>query len=127
MVIPNTSEEMKPLSLIVHHELENVIPNEPLIKVSSPIKLVLKKSTHGDEAMSNNSLKPNIDELSYHEYIEIFNEPMEPRRTDHRFRALPKIFNNFYTSKKGGVLSTLSIFKLKGVQLVKFSVRGLQP
>ena len=38
---------------------------------------------------------------------------MKPRRATHCFNVLPKIFNNSYTFKKLGVLSTSGIFKSK--------------
>lgn len=39
---------------------------------------------------------------------------MTSKRGGYCFGVLPKIFNNFYTLKKGGVLRTLGIFKSKG-------------
>jgi len=38
---------------------------------------------------------------------------MRPRRTTYCFDVIPKIFNNSYTFKKRGILSTLGIFNLK--------------
>jgi len=64
--------------------------------------------------MNGPSLKYNKVALSYDQYVRIFNRLMRPRRTTHYFGVLLKIFNIPGTFKKGGVLSTLHIFKPKG-------------
>ena len=64
--------------------------------------------------MNDPSLEYNEFELSCDEYIGIFNELMRPRRVAYCFGVPPKIFNSSWMFKKGRVLSTLGIFKLKG-------------
>jgi len=76
--------------------------------------MVLEESLYAaDQATSDTSLEYNEFELSCDVYLEICNELIRLRRVSHCFDVLPNIFNNFYTFKRRGVLSTLGVFKPK--------------
>ena len=76
--------------------------------------MVLEESLYAaDQATSDTSLEYNEFELSCDVYLEICNELIRLRRVSHCFDVLPNIFNNFYTFKRRGVLSTLDVFKPK--------------
>ena len=78
--------------------LEGVVPIDPVTKVPLPIISILEESVHeDDQTMNDPSLEHNRFELPYHEYVGIFNE------LAHCFNALPNIFNEYYTSQKGGI------------------------
>jgi len=76
--------------------------------------MVLGGSSYkGDQATSETTLEYDGFELSFNEYIKIFNELMRHMRAMHYFDVLPKIFNNYYAFKKKGTHSTLGVFKPK--------------
>jgi len=111
MIKPNTSEEVESFSLVVHQELDGVVPKELAPKVSLPLESVLEENTH--EVVNDNYSKLSEDESSCDECIEIFNEFIRPTSANYHFGACPKICNNSYTFKKRSVLSTLGIFRPK--------------
>ena len=94
MVEPNISEGVEPLPLIAHQVLEDEIPKEPDPKNPLSIKMVLGEDRYAsDQDTTDTSLEYNEFELSFVEYVQIFNELLKLKRAIHCFDVLLKIFN----------------------------------
>ena len=114
IVKPNKSQGVKPLRIVTRQELEDETPKATIPKVPLPFKVVLGEGPYAnDEATSNTFHEYDDFEITCDEYVQIFNELMRPRRATQCFDILLKIFNNSYTFKKRGILSTLGAFKPK--------------
>jgi len=112
MVKPNTSEGVEYLTLMTFQEFEDKIPEEPVPKVSLPIKMVLEESPHkGDQTTSDTTVKYDELELSCDEYVEILNELMRPRRA--MLWCSPKDLQQLLHISEVRSPSTLSVFKPK--------------